>query len=138
MDNRRADGTAKLAAFGGEGVDATATLARQTYNGDATLDGHVEAADYALVSQNYGQTGKRWQDGDFTYDGNVDAEDYSIVGNNYGKNLNAPGGGGGGGAMMAPAAPGDGAIASGEGAAEPALTHPSRSTARRRTSSGGT
>jgi hypothetical protein len=52
--------------------------------GDANLDGKVNSYDSKIVSSNWGQTGKTWEQGDFNNDGKVDAADASLMSANWG------------------------------------------------------
>lgn len=72
------------ATFDGKIVDATSALVKYTYYGDANLDGTVDSSDYAILSANYGESGKIWSDGDFNYDGTVDDADAALLEANYG------------------------------------------------------
>jgi hypothetical protein len=83
----RADETTTLAvvpnpgfgAFGSEAVGAYDILISHTWNGDATLDGKVNADDYFLID-NGRLTGMRgFANGDFNYDDRIDADDYFLI-----------------------------------------------------------
>lgn len=76
--------------FAGQSVDATALLIRTTYLGDANLDRTVNAADFVLLSNNFGRTGAAWNQGDFNYDATTDAADFVLLSNNFGKTLTVP------------------------------------------------
>jgi hypothetical protein len=66
----------------GHTVDATTLLIKYTYDGDADLNGVVDAGDYGYID-NYiqfpGSSG--YFNGDFNYDGIIDAADYGIIDN---------------------------------------------------------
>jgi hypothetical protein len=57
--------------------------ARSALAGDINLDGTVDAADYTIWADNYGDDGG-WHSGDLNLDGVVDAADYTIWADNYG------------------------------------------------------
>ncbi len=69
--------------WNGVTVDATAVLVKYTYNGDATLDGRINADDYDELDSHNGQTGTGYQGGDIDYSGHVDGDDYTIVDANF-------------------------------------------------------
>ncbi len=52
--------------------------------GDANHDGVVDLADLGILGDNWGGTGKSWEEGDFTGDGVVDLADLGILGDNWG------------------------------------------------------
>jgi hypothetical protein len=54
--------------------DSESILVRYTWEGDANLDGKVDASDMAMISS----TGSTWDTGDFNYDGQVNADDYAL------------------------------------------------------------
>jgi hypothetical protein len=64
-----APGTIRV--FGGQAVDASATLVRYTLAGDTDLDGTIAFADLLAMQANYGLSGKMWQHGDVDYDGTI-------------------------------------------------------------------
>jgi hypothetical protein len=55
--------------------------------GDANMDGTVGLADFNILSANYGESGKDWQQGDFNYDGTVGLQDFNILAANYGDTI---------------------------------------------------
>ena len=68
-----------LAAFNGEAVSPHDILIGYTWNGDANLDGKVNADDYFLID-NGALAGKRgFANGDFNYDGKINADDYFLI-----------------------------------------------------------
>jgi hypothetical protein len=77
------------ATFANQSVDDSAILLRETYGGDANLDGAVNIVDFNLLATSFGKTSRYWYNGDFTYDGNVTISDFNILATNFGKNLNA-------------------------------------------------
>ena len=55
-----------------------------TYNGDANLDGKVNADDYFLIDSHYNQgapvnDGEAFHSGDFNYDGHINGDDYALI-----------------------------------------------------------
>ncbi|MCY2955309.1 MAG: pentapeptide repeat-containing protein [Planctomycetota bacterium] len=76
MLNADSQGKAIYDTFAGQGVDANAILIKYTYNGDANLDGAVNADDYFLADSGYITQKGGWYNGDFNYDGVVNADDY--------------------------------------------------------------
>lgn len=53
--------------------------------GDADMNGSVNFADFQSLQNNYGQSGKGWQNGDFDGDGTVNFADFQALQNNYGQ-----------------------------------------------------
>jgi hypothetical protein len=76
--------------WNGATVDGTALLIRETYFGDANLDGRVNADDLALLdrgrAKNLTAGSARWTDGDFNYDGVVNTSDYLLADTAFGQN----------------------------------------------------
>jgi hypothetical protein len=56
---------------------------------DANHDRHVDFADLVVLAQNYGGSGKTFDNGDFNYDANVDFADLVILAQHYGQTLPA-------------------------------------------------
>jgi hypothetical protein len=56
-----------------------ALLSLTCFEGDANLDGVVDAADCAILTANYGKTGLWWEEGDFNHDGAVNAADVTLM-----------------------------------------------------------
>jgi len=54
-------------------------LIKYTWNGDANLDGIVNADDYFLVDSGFITQKGGWYNGDFNYDGTVNADDYFLI-----------------------------------------------------------
>ena len=65
----------------GQTVDATSLLIRQTYSGDANLDGRIDADDYFVIDRNYNKSGAvfGYSNGDFDYNGVIDSDDFFII-----------------------------------------------------------
>ena len=57
--------------------------AKQTYVGDADLNGKVDFADFSVLSENFGQAGS-WRTGDFDTNRLVEFSDFLILSNNFG------------------------------------------------------
>jgi hypothetical protein len=91
-------GVALGSQFGGTTLDGQTpgkydVLVRETYYGDANLDGKVDGSDYSLVDSTYtmehfvnGVAQKPvsgWANGDFNYDGVVDGSDYTLMDNAF-------------------------------------------------------
>jgi autotransporter-associated beta strand protein len=58
---------------------------KDTYYGDANLDGSVSSADYTLIDAGYLSHGALtgWQNGDFNYDGVINGSDYTLIDNAF-------------------------------------------------------
>ncbi|MCY2952434.1 MAG: hypothetical protein NTU53_10705 [Planctomycetota bacterium] len=78
--NDKGDGQAVLyEKFAGEVVGIGSILVKYTWNGDANLDGVVNADDYFLADSGYVTQKGGWHNGDFNYDGVVNADDYFMI-----------------------------------------------------------
>ena len=53
-----------------------------TLAGDANLDGVVNSEDFTLLSTNFSETGRSWDQGDFNYDNTVNSEDFTLFADN--------------------------------------------------------
>jgi hypothetical protein len=75
------DGSGKAIrdTFADVAVDATSILLKHTWNGDANLDGVVNADDYFLTDSGYVTQKGGWYNGDFNYDSVVNADDYFLI-----------------------------------------------------------
>jgi len=69
--------------FDGLAVGAGDVLVKYTYNGDANLDGIVNADDYFLIDSGYITQAKGYQNGDFNYDDIINADDYFLIDSAY-------------------------------------------------------
>ncbi|MCY2954747.1 MAG: PEP-CTERM sorting domain-containing protein [Planctomycetota bacterium] len=58
-------------------------LVKYTWNGDANLDGIINADDYFLVDSGFISQRGTYQHGDFNYDGIVNADDYFLIDSAY-------------------------------------------------------
>jgi hypothetical protein len=58
---------------------------RYTLNGDANLDGKVNALDFNALATSFGVNAGAsvWNGGDFNYDGNVDTTDFTALAQNF-------------------------------------------------------
>lgn len=74
----------QTATFDGQTVDATSLLIKYTWDGDANMDGVVNAADLAQMQMG----GTTWWQGDFNHDGIVNQADFDL----YYQGLAASGG----------------------------------------------
>ena len=71
---------AQTGLFAGQTVDATTILVKYTYDGDANLDGRVDADDYGGIDFNVLlPRATDWYNGDFNLDGKIDADDYGVI-----------------------------------------------------------
>jgi RHS repeat-associated protein len=91
-------GTTPLySTFDGQTTVSTDVLVKNTYFGDANLDGQVDGSDYSLIDNGYLTHATGWRNGDFNYDGVVDGSDYTLIDNAfntqpYGRQANATAG----------------------------------------------
>ena len=69
--------------FAGQDVNANCILVKYTWNGDANLDGVVNADDYFLTDSGYVSQKGGWHNGDFNYDSTVNADDYFLIDSAY-------------------------------------------------------
>jgi len=73
--------------FGGTSVGANDALVMYTWNGDANMDGKVNADDYFQIDSHYNKGSsapanngfKSWVNGDFNYDGVINGDDYALI-----------------------------------------------------------
>ena len=64
----------------GEPTVLNDVIVKYTYNGDANLDGRINADDYFRIDQGFLAGGPgTWTSGDFNYDGNINADDYFLI-----------------------------------------------------------
>ena len=77
--NISGDGTA---TFSDQVVSAQAVLFKFTYQGDFSLDGQVDNADFAILGSNFG-TARMWTGGDSNYDGLADIGDFGQMAANW-------------------------------------------------------
>ena len=79
--NDRGNGTPIFTDFSGQSVDVSSVLVKYTYNGDANLDGRVNADDYFRIDAGFlaQHQNPLYVQGDFNYDGKVNADDYFLI-----------------------------------------------------------
>ena len=65
------------------GFDGNAIVVKYTWDGDANLDGMVNADDYFLIDSGYITQKKGYYNGDFNYDGVINADDYFLIDSAY-------------------------------------------------------
>jgi autotransporter-associated beta strand protein len=73
--------------FGGHTIAATDTIVAYVLQGDANMDGTVNALDFNALATSYGSTSGDWIQGDFDYSNIIDSADFSLLAANYGKSL---------------------------------------------------
>ncbi|MCY2953622.1 MAG: endo-1,4-beta-xylanase [Planctomycetota bacterium] len=81
--NDRGDGTSILTAIDGVPVGPNDVVVKYTWNGDANLDGLVNADDYFLADSGYITQKGDWYNGDFNYDDTINADDYFLIDSAY-------------------------------------------------------
>lgn len=94
--HKTAIGSADASALGvgsflGQSVDTTTVLLRYTLNGDANLDGTVNALDFNRLATNFGASNRGWSDGNFDYAGTVNTTDFNLLAGNFGSTMPASG-----------------------------------------------
>jgi len=77
--NVRGDGTTIRASFYGQTVSSRDVLVKCVWNGDANIDGVINADDYFLIDSAFITQKPGWYNGDFNYDGVVNADDYFLI-----------------------------------------------------------
>jgi hypothetical protein len=65
--------------FAGEPVTENDLLVKHTYNGDADLNGIVDADDYFRIDSGFALGASGYDSGDFDYNGVIDADDYFLI-----------------------------------------------------------
>jgi hypothetical protein len=73
------------AMFDGLAIDTNAILVKYTYNGDADLNGKVDADDYFQIDNGFAKALKGYRNGDLDFNGVVDADDYFLIDNAFAK-----------------------------------------------------
>ena len=121
--NDRGDGTPIFTSLAARQVDANAVLLKHTWNGDANLDGRVNADDYFRIDQGFlaQPANPTYAQGDFNYDGRVNADDYFLIDQAFLGQTGTLGGG-----LLAVAVPEPGTVALFLGAALACLTRSRR------------
>ncbi|MCY2954337.1 MAG: DUF6531 domain-containing protein [Planctomycetota bacterium] len=77
------DHTPIKTSFAGQNVLASDVLVKYTWDGDANLDGVINADDYFQIDSGYITQAKGYQNGDFNYDGVINADDYFLIDSAY-------------------------------------------------------
>jgi autotransporter-associated beta strand protein len=77
--NERLPGAAFYSLFDGEPVDTNSVLVKFTYNGDADLNGKIDADDYFQIDSGFVKHLTGYRNGDFDYNGKIDADDYFLI-----------------------------------------------------------
>jgi len=72
-------GATVIDPFNGETVDVNCVLVKYTYNGDADLNGIIDADDYFRIDQGFLNNWARYRNGDFNYNPPIDADDYFLI-----------------------------------------------------------
>jgi hypothetical protein len=67
----------------GQAPGAFDVLIRDTYYGDANVDGKVDGSDYSKIDSGFLAHSVGWANGDFNYDGVVDGSDYTLIDNAF-------------------------------------------------------
>jgi hypothetical protein len=73
--------TTILPYLSGQSADVSSVLVKYTYNGDATLDGKIDASDYFRIDQGFlaQPANPSYREGDFNYDNLINADDYVLI-----------------------------------------------------------
>jgi hypothetical protein len=69
--------------FDGQAVASGDVVLKETFFGDADMNGTVNPADYSLIDNGYAMHLTGWTNGDFNYDGTTNAADYSLIDQSY-------------------------------------------------------
>jgi len=77
--NDDGSGRAIYDTFADVAVDANSVLVKYAWNGDANLDGVVNADDYFQIDSGFISQKQGWYNGDFNYDGVINADDYFLI-----------------------------------------------------------
>jgi autotransporter-associated beta strand protein len=72
-----------LTHFGQWGVNANSILITPAIDGDANLDGKVNALDFNALASGFGESGEFWNDGDFNNDGVVNTLDFTLLADHF-------------------------------------------------------
>jgi hypothetical protein len=81
--NDDGSGKAICDTFAGVPVNANSVLLKYTWDGDANIDGVVNADDYFRIDSGYISQESGWYNGDFNYDGVINADDYFLIDSAY-------------------------------------------------------
>jgi len=77
--NDKGDGTALVGSLGGQSIGVNDVIVKYTWNGDANIDGLVNADDYFQIDSGYISQNPGWYNGDFNYDNVINADDYFLI-----------------------------------------------------------
>ena len=79
--NAAGDGTRILTSIDGLALTPTDVVVRSSWNGDANLDGRLNADDYFRIDSGFlaQLANPTYHDGDFNYDAKVNADDYFLI-----------------------------------------------------------
>jgi autotransporter-associated beta strand protein len=83
MQNTNPTGGTIYSTFGNVPVSAGDILVKETYYGDANLDGKVDGSDYSLIDNGFENHLTGWYNGDFNYDNTIDGSDYTLIDNAF-------------------------------------------------------
>jgi fibronectin-binding autotransporter adhesin len=81
--NGTLSGSAIFGSFDGVNVNDGDVLVKYTYDGDADLNGVVNAADYIQIDNGFTNHLSGWYNGDFNYDGVINGDDYTLIDNAF-------------------------------------------------------
>ena len=74
------------ATFNGQTIpEGTDTIVAYVMQGDANLDGRVNALDFNAIAANFGAANPSWAKGDANYDDNVNGLDFTAMALNFGQ-----------------------------------------------------
>src|SRR5205085_4074159 len=83
LNDNRAGGTL-YSTFDGQSVDINSILVKYTYDGDANVDGKVNADDYAAIDAGFATHATGYRAGDFNYSGGQpNSDDYFAIDHSY-------------------------------------------------------
>jgi hypothetical protein len=78
--NDHGDGTVVKSSMGGETLGINDIVLKYTYNGDANLDGTINADDYAQIDSGFATHASGYFNGDFNYSGGApNSDDYFLI-----------------------------------------------------------
>jgi PKD repeat protein len=83
--NDQGNGTVVQSSFGGEAVNNNSILVKYTYNGDANVDGILNADDYARIDAGFASKSTGYLNGDFNFSGGApNSDDYFLIDKTFG------------------------------------------------------
>jgi hypothetical protein len=68
-----------VGSLGGQSIGVNDVIVKYTWNGDANIDGLVNADDYFLADSGFISQKPGYYNGDFNYDGVINADDYFLI-----------------------------------------------------------